>query len=145
MATESFEIESTMDAGAAFAQLIDLSRVSEWDRGITDPHLVDGEQGAVGARYGLTVTGFDGAPTTAFYELTAVDAPASFTMVGLHETFRADDTVTVRPTPNGCRVTYDAGLVLLGDHPPLDEEQLTRQFAKIVAVPKAGLTRFLNP
>ena len=85
------------------------------------------------------------APTTASYELTAVDAPFTFTMVGAHESFRADDTVTVHTTSTGCRVRYDAGLVLLGENPPLTEEQLDRQFAKIVAVPRAGLTRFLGP
>ncbi len=145
MATESFQITSHLAPSAAFALVVDLLRVSEWDRGVTNPRLVAGEPATAGARYEVTVTGFDGSPTTAVYELTAVDAPSSFTMVGSHPSFRAEDTITIRPSGDGCLVDYEAGLVLLGAGPPLSEEQLGRQFAKIVAVPKAGLERFLNP
>ncbi len=145
MATETFQIESNLDPIAAFGRLVDLLQVSEWDPGVTNPRLIDGEPATTGARYEVTVTGFDGSPTIAMYELTVVDAPRSFTMVGSHAGFRADDTITIQPTDGGCLVDYRAGLVLLGDHPPLTEEQLVRQFAKIVAVPRAGLESFLNP
>ncbi len=145
MANETFIIDSTLSPEAAFGLVIDLLRVGEWDRGIRDSRLVGGEPGSVGARYEVTVRGFDGTPTTAVYELVAVDAPRSFTMVGRHPDFRADDTVTVEPTGRGCSVTYDAALVLLGDHPPLTEEQLAETFAAIVDVPRTGLASFLNP
>ena len=145
MATETFQIESTLDQSEAFARLVDLSQVGEWDHGVTNARLVGGEPATTGARYEVTVNGFDGSPTVAVYELTAVDTPRSFTMVGSHDDFRADDTITIHPTDGGCVVDYSAGLVLLGDNPPLSEEQLGRQFAKIVAVPRAGLERFLNP
>lgn len=144
MATESFVVESTLSAPEAFAIVIDLLRVNEWDRGVRSPRLVDGAPATAGARYEVTVTGFDGQPTTAVYELTAVDAPRSFTMVGSHADFRADDTITVEPTGDGCRVTYDASLVLLGDNPPLNDDELTATFARIVAVPRAGLTSLLT-
>ena len=62
-------------------------------------------------------------------------AGIGFTMVGRHADFRADDTVTIEPTADGCRVRYDAGLVLLGEDPPLSEDQLERLFSSIVAVP----------
>ncbi len=145
MATESFVIESTLSVADAFAAVIDLSKVGEWDHGVSDARHVEGEPATVGATYDVTVTGFDGKPTTASYELTAVDAPNSFTMVGSHPQFRADDTIGFEATDDGCRVSYDAGLVLLGDDRPVTDAQLDEIFASIAAVPRAGLQTFLNP
>jgi hypothetical protein len=145
MAAETFVVESTLSPEAAFDAVIDLLRVGEWDRGVRDPRLIAGDAGSVGARYEVTVTGFDGAPTTAIYELTIVDRPTTFTMVGTHADFRTDDTVTFQPTSEGCCVTYDASLELLGDEPPMSDVQLAAAFAAIVAVPRAGLDSFLNP
>ena len=145
MANECFVIDSTLPAADAFALVVDLSKVNEWDHGVSNSRHVSGDPATVGAMYEVTVTGFDGQPTTASYELTAVDAPGSFTMVGSHEQFRADDTITFAATDSGCRVTYEAGLVLLGDNPPVTDAQLDGIFSSIAAVPKAGLTTFLNP
>lgn len=145
MATESFVIESTLSVTDAFALVVDLSNVNEWDHGVSDARHVEGDPATVGARYDVTVTGFDGKPTTASYELTAVDAPNSFTMVGSHAQFRADDTITFEPADTGCRVSYEAGLVLLGENRPVTDAQLESIFASIAAVPQAGLTEFLNP
>jgi len=145
MATESFVIDSTLSVADAFALVVDLSKVNEWDRGVRDARHVEGEPATVGARYDVTVTGFDGKPTTASYVLTAVDAPNSFTMVGSHPQFQADDTITFESTDTGCRVSYDAGLVLLGDDRPVTDAQLEEIFSSIAAVPRAGLQEFLNP
>lgn len=145
MAAETFVIDSHLPPEEAFARVIDLRRVGEWDRGIRASRLVDGHPGSLGAQYEVTVTGFDGRPTTMVYELTSVDAPNTFTMVGTHPAFRAEDTVTFEPASVGSRVTYDASLVLLGDEPPMNEAQLDDTFAKVVAVPRAGLASFLNP
>ncbi len=144
MATETFEIDSPLSPEAALERMIDLTRSPEWDHGIRDCRMVGGEFGSVGARYELTVTGFDGQPTTAVYEITEVRPGIGFTMVGHHPDFRADDTVTIEPTADGCRVRYDAGLVLLGEDPPLSEDQLGRLFSSIVAVPREGLRSFLG-
>jgi len=125
--------------------MIDLSRVPEWDRGIHASRRTRGEPGSIGARYEVTLAGFDRELTTAVYELTAVDVGRSFTIVGIHPEFRADDTVTIEPTKGGCRVTYAAGLTVLADPPPLDAAQLAETFAKLVAIVRNGLERFLNP
>lgn len=145
MATQSFVIESALSAADAFALVVDLTKVNEWDRGVSNAQHVSGVPATVGATYEVTVTGFDGEPTTASYELTAVDAPNNFTMVGSHAQFRADDTITFEPADAGCRVSYDAALVLLGDDRPVTDEQLDAVFASIAAVPQAGLRDFLNP
>lgn len=144
MATETFVIESALSLEAAFAKAIDLSRVPEWDRGIKESILVEGDQGAVGARYELKLTGFDGQPTTAVYEVTSVDTNRAFAMVGTHPDFQADDSLTFEETTDGCLITYEAGLVLLGDEPPLSEAQLDTLFASLVAVPREGLASFLH-
>ena len=145
MATETFVIESTLETNVAFSRLIDLSRVPEWDRGIAESRLIESAIGTLGARYDLTLTGFDGKPTNAIYELTAVDVDRSFTMVGTNPTFRAEDTVTVESLAQGCRVTYLAGLALAGEHRPMTEAQLSAVFAKVVAIAQRGLTQYLNP
>lgn len=145
MAVETFVVESALSPEAAFDKMIDLARVPEWDRGIRESLLIEGAVGAVGARYQLDLTGFDGEPTTAIYEVTAVDDNRAFTMVGANADFRADDGVSIEPTDGGCRVTYVAGLTLLGDNPPVTDAQLTALFPKVVAVAEAGITSFLNP
>lgn len=142
MAHQSIVISSPLSPETAFARLIDLTQVPAWDRGVTGSRLTDGTPATVGARYAVSLTGFDRQPTTAEYELTAV-TDDTFTMVGTHADFRAEDTVTVRATPNGCEVTYDAGLQLLGDDPPLTNDQLDAVFAKLVAVVETGLSAYL--
>lgn len=146
MAQQSFVIDSALTVDEAFGLVVDLTKVNEWDRGVRDARHVGGEPGSVGASYEVTVTGFDGKPTTATYELTAVDGPNSFTMVGSHPQFQADDTITFTPVDGGgCRVGYDASLILLGENPPVTDAQLDEIFASIAAVPRDGLTTFLNP
>ena len=66
-------------------------------------------------------------------------------MVGTHPDFRAEDTITFEATSSGSRITYEAGLVMLADPAPVNDEQLTRIFAKLVDVVRAGLVPFFNP
>lgn len=145
MAVETFVVESTLSPEDAFDKMIDLTRVPEWDRGIRDSLLIEGELGSVGARYQLDLKGFDGEPTTAVYEVTSVDGNQAFAMVGANADFRAEDAVSIEAADDGCRVTYVAGLTLLGENPPVTNAQLTVLFPKVVAVAEAGITLFLNP
>jgi len=142
MSTEMITIDSPLPAAVAFERLLDLTQVTSWDRGIASSRQIGGTAGTVGARYAVGVTGFDGRPTTAEYEVVAI-GDLTFTMIGSHPDFRADDTVTAVETPDGCRVTYDASLVLLGDDPPISNERLDATFAKLVAVVEDGLRTFL--
>ncbi len=144
MATVTFVVDSVLPADAAFDRVIDLSRVTEWDRGIRSSSLVHGQVGEVGARYDVSVRGFDGQPTIVDYALTAVDRPSSFTIRGSHQDFQADDTVTIAPHGAGSRLTYEASLILLGDNPPLDDDRLASLFAANVDVARNGLEAFLS-
>ena len=145
MASTTFSIDSSLPQGDAFARLVDLTRVNEWDRGVTNPRQVSGDGPHLGARYEVTVTGFDGAPTQVVYELTEVDAPSRFVMVGENDVFRAEDTLIITGRDAGSSLSYTGSLTLLGDDPPLTEPHLDAVFAKVAAIAESGLREFLNP
>lgn len=150
MATHTFTVASSLSNVEAFDRMVDLERVTEWDEGILSSERIGQPGPVLGSRFDVGVNGFDGQPTSVVYEITEADAPSRFVpgrfvMVGENAAFRAVDEVTMSPSDTGCVVTYVAGLELLGDNPPLTETQLDSLFAKIVAVPEAGLARFLNP
>ena len=130
---------------AAFDRLVDLTRVNEWDRGVTNPRQVHGTEHQVGSRYEVTVMGFDGQPNPVVYELLEVDRPVRFVMEGANTVFCAHDVITIEPTDTGCTVTYSAGLELLEENPPLTPAQLDSLFIKVAGVAEAGLGTYLNP
>ena len=144
MASHRFTIASPLTVDDAFARLIDLTRVPEWDHGVQRSVRLDGPLADVGERFDVTVTGFDGAPSSVVYELAEVDAPTRFVMVGANDEFRAVDTLTLQPTDTGCELDYAGTLELLGDEPPLTPTQLDAMFPKIAAVAESGLTTFLD-
>ena len=115
MATETFHISSPLSQAEAFAMLADLTRVNEWDRGVTNAQQVEGDGPALGAKYEVTVTGFDGKPAQVVYELTEFDAPNRFVMIGEHATFRAHDTLTLTSEGDGCSLEYVGSLELMGE------------------------------
>jgi hypothetical protein len=145
MARHSFTIASPLTVQDAFARLIDLERVPEWDEGVRGSVRIGPTPDSVlGSRFEVTVTGFDGTPTTVVYELTEVDEPTRFVMIGENEQFRAADTLVLTSNETGCELSYDGTLELLGDDPPLTPTQLDSMFPKLAAVAEAGLRRFLD-
>jgi hypothetical protein len=145
MAQQVFNVQSVLATREAFDRCIDLRRVNEWDRGVTNPRRLTGEGQAVGSTYEVTVTGFDGEPAVVVYELLEVDAPHRFVMEGLNDVFRAYDVLSFTPNDTGCELHYDAQLELLGKQPPMTDDQLDSLFARVAAVPQQGLSTFLNP
>ena len=144
MAAHTFTVVSSLSPVEAFDRIVDLERVAEWDEGIISSKRIGPAGPVLGSRFDVTVNGFDGQPTSVVYEITEADAPSRFVMIGENEAFRAVDEVTLVGSDTGCVVTYVAGLELLGDNPPLTPEQLDVLFAKIAAVPEAGLNRYLG-
>ncbi len=147
MAQQVFTVSSSLSPAEAFARCIDLTRVNEWDRGVSDSKLVAGSGSSVDSAYEVTVTGFDGRPATVVYTLLEVDAPNRFVMEGVNDEFRAHDVLTFTPsadTDGGCELLYDARLDLVGAKPPMTADQLEALFARVAAVPEAGLRAFLN-
>jgi hypothetical protein len=133
MATQQFDITSPLAPEAAFDRLVNLTRVNEWDRGVTNPRQIHGSGHEVGSRYEVTVVGFDG------------NRPARFVMEGTNAVFCAHDVITIEPTDTGCTVTYSAGLELLEEDPPLSPAQLDSLFVKVAGVAEDGLRSYLNP
>jgi len=147
MARHRFTVASSLSVEDAFARLIDLERVPEWDEGVRNARRIgsdDESDSPLGDRYEVTLTGFDGTPTSAVYRITDVTAPERFVMVGENDEFRAEDELTLRPTEGGCELDYVGTLDLVGSGPPLTAEQLDSMFPKIAAVAEAGLARFLD-
>jgi len=155
MASHTFTITSPLTVEEAFARLIDLERVPEWDEGVASSVRLDapgdGEgddaptpRSPVGDRFDVTVTGFDGSPTSVVYEITGADAPHHFVMVGENDEFRAADTLDLAATANGCELVYHGTLELLGENPPLTSTQLDSMFPKLAAVAQVGLRHFLD-
>lgn len=145
MAQQVFSVQSTLSVSEAFDRCIDLSRVDEWDRGVTAPRRLTGDGQAVGSTYEVTVVGFDGSPTPVIYTLLEVERPHRFVMEGATDDFRAHDILTFTPTDDGCSLHYDARLELLGENPPMSPDELDALFARVASVPEAGLRAFLNP
>ena len=145
MASHSFTISSPLTAQDAFTKLVDLERVTEWDEGVSrSVRIGSASPEVLGSRFDVTVTGFDGAPTSVVYEITEADEPTRFVMVGENGQFRAADTLVLTPTDDGCELDYEGSLELLGDSPPLTPTQLDSMFPKLAAVAEAGLRRFLD-
>ena len=144
MASHSFIVESKLSVEAAYARAVNLERVPEWDEGVlSSVCLPTGTDGL--RRFEVTVTGFDGKPTSAIYTITDSDAPNRFVMIGENDVFRAVDTLVFVAADHGSTLEYHGKLDLVGDAPPLSPSQLDSMFPKIAAVAEAGLTTFLNP
>ena len=144
MASHSFIVESKLSVEAAYARAVNLERVPEWDAGVqSSVSLPAGANGL--RRFEVTLTGFDGAPTSAIYSITDSDAPNRFVIVGENDVFRAVDTLVFVATEDGSTLEYHGKLDLVGDEPPLSASQLDSMFPKIAAVAESGLTTFLNP
>lgn len=144
MASHSFTVDSNLSVEDAYARALDLEQVPQWDDGVRSSiRLPDAEDGS--PRFDVTVTGFDGAPSSVVYTITEADAPNRFVMVGENDVFRAVDTLAFKASARGSKLDYDGTLELLGDNPPLSPSQLDSMFPKIAVVAEIGLTRYLNP
>ena len=144
MASHSFTVASHLAVEDAYERTLDLEQVPRWDDGVRSsirlPNADDGTP-----RFDVTVTGFDGAPSSVVYTITEADAPNRFVMVGENDVFRAVDTLVFSTTASGSKLEYEGTLELLGDNPPLSPTQLDSMFPKIAAVAEMGLTGYLNP
>ena len=89
-----------------FGFLIDFTNAEQWDPGTVSCTLLRGD-GGVGTQY-RNVSKFLGRSTELVYEVTQVDVPRLFVIVGRNDTVTSTDTITVTPHGTGTRVTYRA-------------------------------------
>lgn len=146
MADHSFVVVSNLSRSEAFARLVDLERVPEWDDGIISSIRTDqrDRESITGRTFDVEVIGFDGNPTTMVYEVLDADEPTRFVMRGTHPAMEAVDTLVLTEADSGCVLDYHGTLELLGDDAPLTAQQLERVFPRLAAVAERGLTTFLN-
>ncbi len=98
----------------AFEYLSDLEHFAEWDPGVKRSVQVAGDGVTVGAAFDVTVGGV-GRDMTLRYEIVAMDTPDRVEVRAGTGTLLSVDVMTFEPTGDGgCRVTYDADLLLKG-------------------------------
>jgi hypothetical protein len=134
-----------MSPAEAFAAVSDVSRFQEWDPGVlAGKRVADDDAGSgigVGAAYDLTI---DAMPKQVFrYQITEFEAPERFLMVAKTRRFTSIDEIRVIADGTGCKVTYDAELLLNGVLSVFDIA-LKRVFNRIGDRAAKGLATFLN-
>ncbi len=146
MATAEFTIESPLSIEEAFDRVADLTRVNEWDSGVSNANQVAGTAPCAGAKYEVTVAGFDGNPSTMVYEIEEFDRPSSFMMRGIGRDVIAVDVLTFTANEGGagCSLHYEASLELVAPSEKMTDEVLQKIFDKVAAVPRNGLVGFLS-
>jgi hypothetical protein len=111
-------LSSSAPVAASFERLADFASVADWDPGIAEAHLTDGEPGRVGASYHV-VSQFGPARVPLEYRIVERgdprdDQPGRVVLVADGGSFTSHDTITVRPGVLGAEVSYDAVLTLRG-------------------------------
>lgn len=143
MAVARFTVASPLGVEEAFDRVVDLTRAPEWDRGISNPRQLTGTAPGLGARYEVTVAGFDGKPTTMVYEILEFERPDRMVMRGANDDVVALDALVFTSTDSGCELDYDARLDLVSPSERLTDAVLQDIFDKVASVPREGLERFL--
>lgn len=113
MATYVTTIESRHGAEEAFDYLADLRNFAEWDPGVLDAEQVSGRGPGEHTRFNVTVKAWP-KPLTLTYETMVFERPHTVRVVAESDRLISDDTITVEPADDGCRVTYEANLSMKG-------------------------------
>jgi hypothetical protein len=119
MATYRETVDSVRSPEDTFRFLADLTNFAVWDPGVLAAEQVAGDGPGPGARFDVSVKAWP-RPLTLTYETVEFDAPSTVRVVARSSRLVSDDTITVVPTDDGCRVTYEANLRLEGWLGPLD-------------------------
>jgi carbon monoxide dehydrogenase subunit G len=135
-------VETPATADEVFAYLADFATVAQWDPGVSDAELIDGEPGRTGARYRVDARFLWRTLPLEYEILEAVEPAETFpgrvVLEAQTSDFRSYDVITVTPRKEGCSVTYDADLALLGVRRPFDP-LLAMAFRVIGDRARAGL------
>lgn len=111
MARLTLPIDAAGTPEEVFDYLADFSTTAEWDPGVVEARRLDEGPLCVGSRFEVIVS-FYGSRSRFEYELTAMERPHRFRVVGTNGLVTSDDDVAITPVAGGVRVTYDAKLSL---------------------------------
>lgn len=107
MARFTTSIETAASPAEAFALLEDFTNAADWDPGVDSAERLDDGAIAVGSRFALTLLVF-GQRQRWVYEVAVHDPTRRVTFVTSSGRATGIDAVTIVPTDDGCRVTWDA-------------------------------------
>lgn len=147
MARYTTTVSSSLSADEAFDYLRDFATIAQWDPGVAEATLVDGEAGQVGARYQVDTVLLGWVTPLEYAIVVEVESPDGSRRIDLraeNEDFISYDVITVRPAAGGCQVTYDADLALKGVR-RLFDPTLWLLFQVIGRRAEGGLRDALNP
>jgi Polyketide cyclase / dehydrase and lipid transport len=143
MARYSTSIESKLPQAEAFAYMADFSNCGVWDPSIAEIERVgDGPLG-VGAAWDL-VAGFGGRAVPLRYTIVEYEEPIRVVLEAPGKGFTSLDTITVTPSGEGSKVTYEALLSFHGVRRLLDPI-MQRLFRKVGDAARDGMRAALNP
>jgi carbon monoxide dehydrogenase subunit G len=108
--TRTFTV--TRDADTVTSYLADFSNATAWDPGTVSCERQDSGPVKVGSTW-RNVSEFLGRKTELNYRLETL-APGHIVLVGSNKTATSTDDITVRATPPGSEVTYQATIELRG-------------------------------
>ncbi len=125
----------------AFAYMADLRNFAQWDPGVRRVTQVDGEGGAAGAVFDVTLN--TKRENTLRYHTAVFDPPRTVVVIAKTSVLTSEDRITVVADPTGTIVTYDAELRLNG---PLrvGDPLLGVVFKRIADRASAGLRQTLD-
>lgn len=113
MAHYTASIETPRAPAEAFAYLSDFSTTQEWDPGVVEAQRIGDAPVGEGTEFRL-VADFLGRKTALTYRIVAFEPGKAVTLRGENATVVSLDRITVEPSDEGARVTYDADLGLKG-------------------------------
>jgi hypothetical protein len=143
MAQYSTRVVSDWSVERAFAFMADARNFTAWDPGVRQSELVQGQAGALGARYKVTLSNL--ARTVLTYEITTCEAPRLVVLEAKTATLHSLDTVRVEPGANnvGSVIVYEAQLDLRGPL-RLFDRGLQNMFNRLGDRAALGLARHLG-
>lgn len=110
MARYTASLETRLSPAAAFAYLSDLSNAAEWDPGISGAEKLTDGAVHVNSTFRL-VASLLGRKIPLLYHVTSMTPPSGITFRSETTIVRSEDTITIEPTREGSRVTYNAVFV----------------------------------
>lgn len=143
MARFTTTIDSTLPPEEAFSLLAHFDSVADWDPGISAAERLDSGPLRVGSAFlVMSVVGPWRLPLT--YVIRELEAGHRVVLEAVTADFASHDVITVEPSGEGSRVTYDATLSLQGWR-RIGDPVLQLAFGIIGRRADAGLRAALRP
>lgn len=106
-------IDSNLAPAEAFAYMASFDNALEWDPAVVAAQRLDSGEMKVGSAFRIT-SRFAGREVPLRYEVTTFEPARRVVLEAWNKIFGSVDTVTVVPSGDGSKVTYDALLVFKG-------------------------------